>query len=304
MRSALSVKMPKWLKWPSDRQVAFLLAVTLVTIAVDSVGRWRLGRFLETHIAFDLFTTDNIGTSFSILTDFLAYYLLVSFVGLFLLGLYDKLWLAPFAAFIWNLLALLVDYVFDLKDFYPFDPGGFLLLVWLLFILFLWFVPRSISNKAASLLANDPAAELPRPGFKLSSLFIVFWVLLLGVVLLLEFSWLGTELNEISQSFSDGDFFPYRTAFDIYFLLYEGIWGPLAVFFLIDLFRKDARFFYLSVGLFTALQVVNLWVGLSVFSYTEGNSDELYLVLLLLGGSLLLRAAWNRPSPEAEIALE
>ena len=155
-----------------------------------------------------------------------------------------------------------------------------------------------IKEISKEMIAEGDENEIPNPRYKLSDMFKIIWVTLWGMILLIEFGWLGFQLHEISKMYSAGELLSYRDGFDLLRRIDAGIWGPIALLLLIDLFRTTDRYFYSAVGVFSVWQFIKLLVFYFTPYPVQAYTDTLVLVLLLLGGSLLLRAAWNRPPPE------
>ena len=266
--------MPKWLRWPSDRQIVFLLVCGLVTalLVVD----------------LDIKLRDSI-----------YLFWIVVFVALLVVGWYDKLWKLLSVGFIVYVLVWLFDALYGFNDLYLVDLDSIFNIMWLFFIFFLWFVPYQIKKNARSFAESNQ--KEPSPRFKLSELFTFFWFSFWGLLLLVVSVFVLSDLYDLPGFGSGGEAFRSRYQ-DWFFLLRSidfAIWVPIALLLFVDMFRKDGRLFYSGVGLFSVWQFSKLLVFYFTPYPVQAYTETLVLVLLLLGGSLLLRAAWNRPSPEA-----
>ena len=275
MGNLLSGKTPKWLRWPSDRQIVFLLVCGLVTaaLAIDQEAN---------------------------LLQFLAISIIVAFIGLIIVGWYDSLWkLALFGVIAYLLVVVLIEILV------PSSNNWWLALVfvgpfWVLLTFFLWIVPRQIKENTQNMVEEGRVHEIPRPGYKLSESLQVIWILFWVVMCIVYSIWLLWELFFFDWSNIFDELLNFWTS-DLFRVI---VLATISVVELVDGFRKDERYFYIGTGLFTAWQVLKLWQMFSGQNPVDDYVKLFTLAFMLIGGSLLLRAAWNRPPPEAEIAIE
>ncbi|NOH13189.1 MAG: hypothetical protein HND51_16235 [Chloroflexi bacterium] len=303
--------MLKRLKWPSEKYLAFYLICVIITFGLAGGPRTDLIAFLDQHIVLEFFTARHFGSFLNLLYLFGMVYFAVAFIGLIFLGWYASLWRLSLAALLFHIVVQAFGYVLDPRGFLSVDSRGCIPMAGLVFILVLRGIPRQIEEKTQWFTVGDPDAELPRPGYKLSSFMKFIWVVFWGIAFLIYFVAFVSALNDLYRFSAYSDLFTLQRnlAFapndtflesllvvDLFGML---VWGAISTFLLLDAFREDARFFIAGVGIFAFWQFVKL-IAFYFSSYPlPGYTGEVALVFMLLSISLLLRAAWNRPSQEA-----